>query len=45
MFRGVSRGDLLLNHVGDVSWMKGNFFGHGVCDIQGVVVSHLWVPL
>jgi hypothetical protein len=23
----------------------GKTFGHGVHDIQGVVVSHLWVPL
>jgi hypothetical protein len=23
----------------------GNTFGHGVHDIQGFVLSHLWVPL
>jgi hypothetical protein len=23
----------------------GNTLGHGVHDIQGIVVSHLWVPL
>jgi hypothetical protein len=24
---------------------RGKTFGHGVHDIQGFVVSHLWVPL
>jgi hypothetical protein len=24
---------------------EGNTFGHGVHDIQWVIVSHLWVPL
>jgi hypothetical protein len=44
-FRSVSQGDLSLIHVDEVTWMGSRIFGHGVHDIQGIVKSHLWVPL
>jgi hypothetical protein len=31
--------------VEKLKWMGGKTFGHGVLDIQGTVVSYLWVPL
>jgi hypothetical protein len=37
--------DLSLSHVDEVTWMGAKTLGHGVHDIQGIVVSHLWVPL
>ena len=34
-----------LSHVVSVRWIQGKTSRHGVLDIQGFVLSHLWVPL
>jgi hypothetical protein len=43
--QGVFPGGPLSKSCGEYDMDGGKNFGHGVHDIQGIVVSHLWVPL
>ena len=43
--QGNFPGDPSLSHVKWVRWLGSRLNGHRVHDIQGVVVSHSWVPL
>jgi hypothetical protein len=43
--QGKSLGDPSLIHLKWMKWSRSRLNGHMAHDIQGVVVSHSWVPL